>query len=130
VWWCGGVVVWWCGGVVVWWCGGVVVWWCGGVVVWWCGGVVSVERAQRVWARGGGEGQADVAWIPAFAYVMANARYGAEARLQVVRSVDRYAVVVTRNGPGEPDRLEDLVDRRVAFPSSVRGRLRAMVVAA
>ncbi len=76
-----------------------------------------------------GTGQADVAWIPAFAYVMANARYGAEARLQVVRSVDRYAVVVTRNGPGEPDRLEDLVDRRVAFPSSVRGRLRAMVVA-
>ena len=28
-----------------------------------------------------GAGQADVAWIPAFAYVLANARYGAEARL-------------------------------------------------
>jgi len=75
-----------------------------------------------------GAGQADVAWIPAFAYVLANARYGAEARLQVVRSVDRYAIVVTRNGPGEPTRLENLVDRRIAFPSTVRGRLRAMVV--
>ena len=27
-----------------------------------------------------GAGQADVAWIPAFAYVVANARFGAEAR--------------------------------------------------
>ncbi len=43
-----------------------------------------------------GAGQADVAWIPAFAYVLANARYGAEARLQVVRSVDRYSIVITR----------------------------------
>ncbi len=76
-----------------------------------------------------GTGQADVAWIPAFAYVVANARYGAEARLQVVRSVDRYAIVVTRTGPGEPDRLEELVDRKIAFPATVRGRLRAMVVA-
>ncbi len=40
-----------------------------------------------------GADQADVAWIPAFAYVLANARYGAEARLQVVRSVDRYGIV-------------------------------------
>lgn len=76
-----------------------------------------------------GAGQADVAWIPAFAYVVANARYGAEARLQVVRSVDRYAVVVTRTGPGEPDRLEELVGRRIAFPATVQGRLRAMVIA-
>ncbi len=77
-----------------------------------------------------GSGQADVAWIPAFAYVLANARYGAEARLQVVRSVDRYAILVTRDRPGEPDRLEDLVDRRVAIPRTVSGRLRAMVVGA
>ncbi len=77
-----------------------------------------------------GAGQADVAWIPAFAYVLANARYGAEARLQVVRSVDQYAIVVTRGGGGEPQRLENLVDRRIAVPGTVRGRLRAMVVAA
>jgi ABC-type phosphate/phosphonate transport system substrate-binding protein len=77
-----------------------------------------------------GADQADVAWIPAFAYVLANARYGAEARLQVVRSVDRYAILVTRDRPGEPDRLEDLVDRRVAIPRTMSGRLRAMVVAA
>jgi phosphonate transport system substrate-binding protein len=77
-----------------------------------------------------GAGQADVAWIPAFAYVLANARYGAEARLQVVRSVDRYAIVVTRSAPGEPERLEDLVDRRVAIPEVLSGRLRAIVVEA
>ncbi len=75
-----------------------------------------------------GAGQADVAWIPAFAYVLANARYGAEARLQVVRSVDRYGVIVTRTGGGEPDRLENLVDARIAFPATIRGRLRAMLV--
>ncbi len=75
-----------------------------------------------------GAGQADVAWIPAFAYVLANARYGAEARLQVVRSVDRYSIVITRNGPGEPQRLENLVDRRIAIPETIRGRLRASLV--
>jgi phosphonate transport system substrate-binding protein len=75
-----------------------------------------------------GSGQADVAWIPAFAYVLANARYGAEARLQVVRSVDRHAIVMTRNGPGEPARLESLHDRRVAIPVTLRGRLRARLV--
>lgn len=75
-----------------------------------------------------GAGQADVAWIPAFAYVLANARYGAEARLQVVRSVDRYSIVVTRSGPGEPQRLENLVDRRIAIPATITGRLRASLV--
>ncbi|HSO23366.1 MAG TPA: PhnD/SsuA/transferrin family substrate-binding protein [Chondromyces sp.] len=75
-----------------------------------------------------GAGQADVAWIPAFAYVLANARYGAEARLQVVRSVDRYAIVVTRSGAGEPTRLENLVDARIAVPKTITGRLRADLV--
>jgi len=75
-----------------------------------------------------GAGQADVAWIPAFAYVLANARYGAEARLQVVRSVDRYAILVTRTAAGEPERLEELANRRVAIPKTVAGRLREMVV--
>ena len=75
-----------------------------------------------------GAGQADVAWIPAFAYVLANARYGAEARLQVVRSVDRYSMLITRSGPSEPQRLENLVDRRVAVPTAIRGRLRAELV--
>ena len=61
-------------------------------------------------------------------FVLANARYGAEARLQVVRSVDRYSIVVTRDGPGEPQRLENLVDRRVAVPTTLTGRLRASLV--
>jgi len=77
-----------------------------------------------------GSGQADVAWIPAFAYVLANARYGAEARLQVVRAVDRYAIGVTRAAPGEPDRLEDLDGRRVAIPGTMSGRLRELLVSA
>ncbi len=75
-----------------------------------------------------GAGQADVAWIPAFAYVLANARYGATARLQVVRSVEYHAIVVTRTGAGEPTRLEGLVERKVAIPRTVRGRLRADIV--
>ena len=68
--------------------------------------------------------------FPAFAYVLANARYGAQAKLQVVRSVDRYAIVIARSGPGEPTRLENLVDRRVTIPTTVGGRLRAQVVEA
>jgi ABC-type phosphate/phosphonate transport system substrate-binding protein len=75
-----------------------------------------------------GSGQADVAWIPAFAYVLANARYGAEARLQVVRAVDRYAILVTRTGPGEPERPAELVNRRVALPRTMDGALRELVV--
>jgi len=75
-----------------------------------------------------GAGQADVAWIPAFAYVLANARYGAEARLQVVRSVDRYSIVITRSGAGEAQRLEDLADRRIAVPNAIAGPLRDALV--
>lgn len=74
-----------------------------------------------------GAGQADVAWIPAFGYVVANAKYGAEARLQVVRSVDRYAIVVTRNGPGEPEGLAELAGKAVAFSDSVQGELRTLI---
>jgi len=75
-----------------------------------------------------GAGQADVAWIPAFAYVLANARFGAEARLQVVRSVDRYAILVTRTGSGEPEDIENLAGKRVAIPADLRGGLRAALV--
>lgn len=74
-----------------------------------------------------GAGQADVAWIPAFAYVLANARYGAEARLQVVRSVDRFAVIITRSGAGEPASLGELAGARVAVSAALSGPLRADV---
>jgi ABC-type phosphate/phosphonate transport system substrate-binding protein len=74
-----------------------------------------------------GAGQADVAWIPAFAYVLANARYGAEARLQVVRSVDRFAIVITRSGAGEPAGLAALAGARIAVPATLGGPLRADV---
>lgn len=75
-----------------------------------------------------GAGQADIAWVPAFAYVVANARYGAEARLQVVREAERYAVVVTRAGASEPGNLSDLAGRRVAFPKGFTPELRASLV--
>ena len=65
----------------------------------------SIRGAAPVGSNLIAVGQADIAWVPAFAYVVANARFGAEARLQVVREAERYAVVVTRNGPGEPAKL-------------------------
>jgi len=74
-----------------------------------------------------GAGQADVAWIPAFAYVLAHARYGVEARLQVVRSVELFAVVVTRTGEGEPEALDQLAGRVVAIPSTTPGGLRKQI---
>jgi len=70
-----------------------------------------------------GSGQADVAWMPAFAYVIAHARYGAEAKLQVVRSLERFAVVVTRDSGSEPTSLSELTGKRVAFPRSMHPEL-------
>ncbi len=70
-----------------------------------------------------GTGQADVAWVPAFAYVLAHARYGAEARLQVVRAYDLDAVVVVRTGRGEPVSLADLAGHGVALPGDLPGGL-------
>ncbi|MCP4205219.1 MAG: PhnD/SsuA/transferrin family substrate-binding protein, partial [bacterium] len=77
-----------------------------------------------------GSQQADVAWMPAFAYVIAHGRYGAEARLQVVRSAERDGIIVTRSGQGEPATLADLAGRSVAVPASVKGELRAKLVVA
>ena len=71
-----------------------------------------------------GAGQADVAWMPAFAYMIANARYGAEAKLQVVRSAERFGIVVSRSGEGEPASLGELAGRGVAFSKQVAGDLR------
>ncbi len=74
-----------------------------------------------------GSGQADVAWMPAFAYVIAHARYDAEARLQVVRSADLFGIVVTRDRAREPERLDQLAGRRVAVPESLDAKLRALL---
>ena len=76
-----------------------------------------------------GSDQADVAWMPAFAYVIANQRYNAQAKLQVVRAVDRFAVLITREGPAQPDAIEQLAARRIAFPASITGELRERLVA-
>ena len=75
-----------------------------------------------------GTGQADVAWVPVFAYVLAHARSGVEARLQVVRSVERTAIVVARSSTGEPEDLAGMAGRRVAVPVDLPAPLRTMVV--
>ena len=75
-----------------------------------------------------GTGQADVAWAPAFAYAIANQRYGVEARLQVVREVDLFAIIVARVEPHSPQRPEELTGRRVAVPATIRGELRQRLI--
>jgi ABC-type phosphate/phosphonate transport system substrate-binding protein len=74
-----------------------------------------------------GTGQADVAWMPVFAYDIAHAKYGAEARLQVVRSVERRAVLIARTVPGEPRSIADLAGRNVAIPRTLPTALKKMV---
>jgi ABC-type phosphate/phosphonate transport system substrate-binding protein len=66
-----------------------------------------------------GAGQADVAWMPAFAYVLARAKYGADAKLQVVRSAEHFTIVVAREGEQEPASLEDLAGERIALPQDL-----------
>ncbi|MEM9555462.1 MAG: PhnD/SsuA/transferrin family substrate-binding protein [Acidobacteriota bacterium] len=77
-----------------------------------------------------GSEQADVAWMPAFAYVIASDRYGAQAKLQVVRAVDRFAILVTRKGAGQPEAIGELAARRIAFPRTFSDGLRARLVEA
>jgi hypothetical protein len=67
--------------------------------------------------------------VPAFAYVIAHARYGAEAKLQVIREVERYAVVVTRTGEAEPDALRELAGQPVAISKVLLPDLRKSIVA-
>lgn len=76
-----------------------------------------------------GSGQADVAWMPAFAYVIANSRYGAKAKLQVVRSADLFGIVVTRTGPREPTELADLAGAKIAVPEDLHDELLARITA-
>lgn len=75
-----------------------------------------------------GSNQADVAWMPAFSYAVASARYDARARLQVVRTVDRFAIVVVREGEGQPDSLTALARRRVAVPGTLPPALRQRIL--
>ncbi len=75
-----------------------------------------------------GSGQADVAWMPAFAYVIANSKYGTQARLQVVRSVEKFAVLVARSGEDQPQRLADLAGRPVVIPETLQMELRELIV--
>lgn len=75
-----------------------------------------------------GTRQADVAWMPVFAYDIAHSRYGAEAKLQVVRSAERQAVLIVRTLPGDPDSVDDLTGRRVAIPGDLLPSLRGMLL--
>ena len=75
-----------------------------------------------------GTRQADVAWMPVFAYDIAHARYGAEAKLQVVRSVERRAVLIARTAAGAPASIADLTGQGVAVPRTLPPALREMVI--
>ena len=75
-----------------------------------------------------GTRQADVAWMPVFAYDIAHSRYGAQAKLQVVRSAERQVVLITRTVPGSPQSLSELADRGIALPTDLAPELRAMLV--
>ncbi len=70
-------------------------------------------------------GGADVAWMPAFAYVIAHGNAGADARLQVVRDFEQSLIVVTRSGDTTVRRLGDLAGRRVAVPTTLDEPLRS-----
>ncbi len=80
---------------------------------------VDVPTSYAAVIQALGSGQADVAWMPAFAYVIAHARYGAEARLQVVRSAERHGILIARKGDGEPQTPEDLAGRAIALPTDL-----------
>ena len=74
-----------------------------------------------------GAGQADVAWMPAFAYVVANARFGSEARLQVVRQAERHAILVTRKqDPAES--AKGFSGQTIAIPKTLSAELRKRVL--
>ena len=88
---------------------------------------VEVPTSYAAVIQALGSGQADVAWIPAFAYVIANARYGAEARLQVVRSAERSGLVVVRSNDGALESLEDLAGAGIAMPGDLAPELEEMM---
>ncbi|HKI78797.1 MAG TPA: phosphate/phosphite/phosphonate ABC transporter substrate-binding protein [Ignavibacteriaceae bacterium] len=72
-----------------------------------------------------GTKKADIASINTFSYLMANAKYGAEARLRIVRDNNETTykgMIFSRVGSGI-DSLKDLEDRSFAFvdPSSTSG---------
>jgi ABC-type phosphate/phosphonate transport system substrate-binding protein len=87
----------------------------------------SVPTSYAAVIQALGTGQADIAWVPAFAYVVANARFGAEARLQVVRQAERYAIVVTRKAdPAE--NLAGLAGQPIAVSKGLSSDLRKRIL--
>ena len=72
-----------------------------------------------------GTGKADIASINTFSYLMANAKYGAQAKLRIVRDNNETSykgMFITRVGSGI-DSLKDLEGRTFAYvdPSSTSG---------
>jgi phosphonate transport system substrate-binding protein len=72
-----------------------------------------------------GTKKADIAGINTFSYLMANSKYGAEARLRIVRAGNETSYkgqFIARTGSGI-DNIEDLQGRSIAYvdPSSTSG---------
>ncbi len=75
-----------------------------------------------------GAGQADIVWVPVFAYAVAHSRFGAQARLQVVRQAERYGIAVARMGETEPANLSQLSGKRIAFSKEFSSDLRKVMI--
>ena len=88
---------------------------------------VEVPTSYAAVIQALGSGQADLAWMPAFAYVIANARYEAEARLQVVRTAERSGLVIVRSSDGGLESLEDLAGTGIAMPGDLAPELDEMM---
>ncbi len=72
-----------------------------------------------------GTGKADIASINTFSYLMANAKYGAEARLRIVREGNQTSYkgqFIARYGSGI-NSIQDINDKKMAYvdPSSTSG---------
>lgn len=76
-----------------------------------------------------GSKQADVAALTSFGYVLANEKYGAEARLTVIRfGKSTYQAQILARQDSKIQNLDDLTGKRIAFvdPASLSGYLLPM----
>jgi len=73
-----------------------------------------------------GADKADIAWLPTFAYVLANEKHGVEVALQNVRDGDReYWGMFVARADKHIVRLEDIASKTIAYtdPSSTSGHV-------
>lgn len=87
---------------------------------------VTIPQSYVAVVEAFGTKRADVSAINTFGYILANSRYGAEARLTVLRhGAATYQSMFVAKADGPIKKLEDLAGKKVAFvdPSSTSGYL-------